>query len=125
VAPRGFEQHEGAVDIGAVVGVRLADRRHDVGTRREMENALDAIGGAPNRGRVGDVALDDLDPGIAVVLAQVLAPADHETVEHAHRTAIRDQAIDQMASDEARSAGDKIDAQYATPAFRIRGFGWL
>jgi hypothetical protein len=79
--------------------------------------ALDAFGGARRRGRVGDVALDQREVRIARVLAQVLAPADHETVEHAHGTAIRDQAIDQMASDETRSAGDKIDAQYATPAF--------
>src|SRR6202035_675557 len=59
-------------------------------------------------GLVGHIALDDVEARIAIVLTQVAAATDHEAVENPHRPTVRDQTVDQMASDESASAGNDV-----------------
>ena len=55
--------------------------------------------GRIDRGGVGDIGLDDLNLGIALVLLEIGAAADDEIVEHPHTAALRQQAVDKMAAD--------------------------
>ncbi len=52
------------------------------------------------------------------MLLEIGAAADDETVEHADAPPVRDQAVDEMAADETRAAGDEVDtccSQQAAP----------
>src|ERR1700722_12828549 len=64
----GLEDVERALDIGAIIGLGLLDRGNDVGAGREVKDALGTRTGAQHGALVGDVALDDVEPGIAVML---------------------------------------------------------
>src|ERR1700722_1350251 len=73
----GHLQHaKGAVDVGAEIGFRLLDRGHDVGAGRQMEHPLDASGGSRHGGGIGDIAFDDRELRILVMMLEVSAPAD-------------------------------------------------
>ena len=73
-----------------------------------MEHDLDAGAGARRRGRVPDVALDELD--VLREVGQVLALAGEEVVEDAHLVAAREQRARDRGADEAGAAGDEIGA---------------
>ena len=109
MAARRFQHREGAVHIGAKIGFRLLYRRHDVGARRQMENAFDAGARRIDRARIGDVGLDDLELRIAFVLLQIGAPADNKVVEDAHAAPFGDQPVDKMASDKAGAPSHQIN----------------
>ena len=83
-----------------------------------MENALCARARRIDGARIGNVRLDDLKPRIALVLLQIAAPADNEIVEHANTTALVDQTIDKMASDEARTARDQVNQNVPADLYR-------
>ena len=88
MTPRRLQHREGAVDIGAKIGFRLLDRRHDVGARRQMKDALDALARRHHRSLVGDVGLDHLEPRIVACCSRFVAAADDKIVEHAHMAAL-------------------------------------
>ena len=66
------------------------------GTRREMEHALRASRGRVDRGFVGNVRFDDLQPRVAMMLLKIGALADDEAIEDAHVLTSADQPIDEM-----------------------------
>ena len=102
-------QHaKGAVDVGAEIGFRLLDRGHDVGAGRKMEHPLDAGGGRGHGGGIGDIAFDDRELRIPVMMLEVSAPADDKRVERAHRAALRQQAVDEVAADKTGPARHQV-----------------
>ncbi len=80
--------------VDAVVAAR---RRLAIGRdRRQVDDDVDALAGRPERARVGDVALHDLDAGGQLVLRAV-----HE---RAHGSPALGQPRNQSATDVARSS---------------------
>jgi hypothetical protein len=106
VFARGFQHREGSVDIGAKIGFRLLDRWDDVGAGREVKNAFYALAGGVDCAVIGDIGLDDLKVRVAVVLGQVGAAADDETVIDPDATALFQKAIDKMAANKTAAARD-------------------
>ena len=73
-----------------------------------MKHPLRSIAYRQANRLVGNVAIDDFETRVIDVVDKVLAPAGDEIVEHAHASALAQQRIDKMASNEAGSAGDNI-----------------
>src|SRR5258708_36399126 len=98
---RGFQHVERAIDVRSEISLGLLDRRHDVCPGGEVKYPARACRGAHHGRLVRDVTFDDLQAGISLVLPQVAAASNHEAVEHPNHLALPDQAVDQMAADEA------------------------
>ena len=109
MAARCLENSECAIHICAKIRLGLLDGRNNVRTRGEMEHALRTRRRRVDRGLVGNVCFDDLQPRVAVMLLKIGTPADNETVEDAHVPSSVDQPIDEMTADESCAAGYKID----------------
>src|SRR5258705_11081850 len=109
---RRFQHVERAIDVRSEIGLGLLDRRHDVGPGGEMEYPARARTGAHHGRLVRDVTVDDLQAGISLVLPQVAAASNPEAVEHPNHLALRDQAVDQMAADEAPTSCDEVQSHY-------------
>ena len=73
-----------------------------------MKNAFDARSRAHDRLVIGNISLNYLQPWIADMLTDIGAGACNEIIKHAHRSAIGQQPIHQMAANEARSACDNV-----------------
>ena len=73
-----------------------------------MEDPLNPLAGGHDGAFVGHVSLDQLDARIVVVLGEIGTATDDEVVEYPNVSAVRDQAIDQMAADEARTTRYEI-----------------
>src|SRR5262249_5714877 len=101
---------ESAVDIGMEVRVRLLNRRDDVGARRKVKYVVGSRASPAHGAFVGDISFDDPHAGVAFVPAKITAAPDHEAVEHTDRPALGDEAIDQMASDEACPSRDDVES---------------
>ena len=76
-----------------------------------MEDDLAALDGRLDRGRVGQGALDDL--GGASDVGEVGSIAGAEVVEHADRPTGRGQGLDQVRTDEPRTARDQAQSRHA------------
>jgi hypothetical protein len=99
-----LKHDEGAIDVGAEIGLRLLDRRHDVGARRQMEGPFRPCAGGHDGSAVGDVGLDNFQERIIVVLSQIVTPADDEVVEHANAPSARDQPVNEVTANEPSAA---------------------
>jgi len=84
VAARRFQHREGAGHIGVKIGFRKLYRRHNIGARRQMENAIGAVTGIGDGGCVRDIGLDHLEPWLMLVLLQIGLVPDRKIVEHPH-----------------------------------------
>jgi len=76
-----------------------------------MENARHLRRRSRDSRAVGNIALDDLQAGTFCVLVEVRAPTHCEIVKHPNRPALREQAIYEVTSDKASTAGYKINSQ--------------
>jgi hypothetical protein len=103
-----FENRESAIDVGAEIGFRILDRRHDVGARRQVKDTLDAGTGRHHRRLVRDVALDDFKRRIFSVLIEIGPPAHREIIQYAHATALGQKPVDQVAANEPGSPGYQV-----------------
>src|SRR6185295_7115092 len=74
-----------------------------------MKHALGASTGGIDSILVRDICFDNVQPRVALVLLKIGAPADDEAIEDAHMPALVDQAIDEVASDEACAPSYQID----------------
>jgi hypothetical protein len=84
VAARRFQHREGAGHIGQKISFRKLYRRHNIGARRQMEDAVGAVTGTGDGGCVGDIGLDDLEPGLVAMLLQIGLAPDSKIVQHPH-----------------------------------------
>src|SRR5580693_2389428 len=110
VAAGRLQHAKGAVHVGAEIGLRLLDRGHDVGAGGKMEHPLGAGGRGCHGGGIGDIAFDDRQVRIPVMMLEVSAPADDKRVERAHRAALRQQAVDEVAADKTGAARHQVDS---------------
>ena len=94
MAARRLKQAKRSIYIGAKVSVWLLNGRNNVSTRRKVENASDTCHRRSYRGRIGDVAIDNLETRVGRMLLEVSPTADYEGVEDSHGTAERNQPID-------------------------------
>jgi hypothetical protein len=76
-----------------------------------MKDPLDTSRRRRNRRSIGDVTFDNFEAGIPVMVLEVSTPPDNETVECAHRPALCQQAVDEMAADKAGAARHQINSQ--------------
>jgi hypothetical protein len=98
-----LEQHLGAAELGAAEVLGGEDRAVDVRLRGEVDDRVAPPGGALDVGRLGDVAVDELE-----VLRQVRAVAGvRQLVEDDDLLARREQTLDEVRADEAGAAGDE------------------
>lgn len=74
-----------------------------------MKHSLGARTGGVDSILVRDICFDNVQPQVALVLLKIGAPAADETVEDAHMPSLVDQAIDEVASDEACAPSYQID----------------
>ncbi len=81
---------------------RAVERRRTVDESKVM-HLVDAAHGGVDRGRVANVAGDELDVGLD--LPQPAQSAAGIIVEHAHRVAVAHERLDQSGADEAAAAG--------------------
>ena len=95
-AVRGREDVHRADDVDRRVVVRALHRRLDVGLRREVEDDVGV-----DRERLADVVLEQRRGGV-----HVLALAGGEVVDDRHVVAARDERVDEIRPDEARTACD-------------------
>ena len=71
-----------------------------------MEDPIDAVEIRLDRITLGDVSFDDGQAAARGMRGEVLASSDREIVESDDVVSIRDEAVDQMTSDETGAAGD-------------------
>ena len=83
---------------------RAEDRPVDVGLGGEVDDGLTAAAGSRDRGGVGDVPRDDLDVD-PVEVPRI--PGVRQLVEHDDLVTRCDEALDEVAADEAAAAGDE------------------
>ncbi len=109
-----LEQDRGAEVVGAHVAADLVHGLADADFGRQVEHAVDAGGGAPDRVGVANVGLDELDP---VGRRRVTAAVNllDERVQHPYRVSLGLQLLDERAPDEAAPSGDQI-AFHGLPA---------
>ena len=107
------------VHIGPEIGLRLPNRGHDVRPGGKVEDAFHARHGRGHGRFIGYVPLDDVEARIALVPLEIAVPSDLKAVEHAYPAAVRNQPIDQMASDKSRTAGDQIKRHQSTHPCRL------
>ena len=103
----GFEQDVGSVDVGLDEGAGVLDRAVDVGLGSEVDDRLTAGDRPGDGGRVGDVALDEVD-GARRDGREVLGPARvGELVEDDDPVvgSLREMAADVGGADEPGPAG--------------------
>ena len=107
-----LEQHLRAEELGPPEVGRAEDRAVDVGLGGEVDDRVAAVGCLGDRGRVADVARDELDPG-AVEVRRVARVG--QLVEHAHVVARGLEPLGEVGADEAGPAGDEH-------AHRVEGY---
>src|SRR6516164_6948190 len=90
-------------DVEHEVG-RAVERRRAV-DEGEMMHLVDAAHGGVDRGRIADVAADELD--VAFDLAQPAQSSAGIVVEHAHFFALAHERLDQTRTEKAAAAGDQ------------------
>ncbi len=78
-----------------------------------MENGLDALDGPPAGREVANVALDELDE--VRDGGEVLPLPRREVVQDADFVPSRDEALDDVRADEARSAGHQASRHTVVP----------
>ena len=105
----GLQHLDGAVNIDGHVVRRPLDGRNDVADTREVEGVAGAAERAIVRGQRADVALVQVDVGIARVMGQVGRATTHEVVDDVHAEPLVGEQIDHMAADEAGAAGHDHD----------------
>jgi hypothetical protein len=83
-----------------------------------VEDELHPLDGPCANGRVGKIALDELD---VLNVGEVVSLTRYQTVDHAHAMAAPDQLLRQMGPDEAGAAGDEIGCQRPVEAVQLAG----
>ena len=72
-----------------------------------MEDHVDAVEAGSDGVVVSDVDLSDRDRRPGGQVPEVLGPTGRQIIHDGHRVAVRDQPADEMAADEAATAGDQ------------------
>ena len=106
---RQIQQVERADDIGEkrVLGIRLIVRRR--GRAGQVIDVGEMKVARHRDRRLDHVMLDQLEAGVAVEMAEVLAAAGEEIVDADDARALGNQAVAQMRADKARPAGNERD----------------
>ena len=111
VVAGGFEQHEGAVDIGAQEGLRAVDRPVDMAFGGKVDDRAGPMPGqqAVDQRTVGDVAAHEVMAGIALERCQVFEVAGiSQGIEAGDRLADGTKPFEhEVGTDETCSAGDE------------------
>jgi hypothetical protein len=76
-----------------------------------MEDALHSLGRPQSCLRISNVAFNDLEPWIAVVLCQIGPAADNKIVEDPNAPALIDEPVDKMAADKSGAASNEVQAK--------------
>ena len=110
--PAGFQQVEGADDVGGDEVGRTADGTVDVGFRREVEDVRDVVlaDDADNLGLVAEVDLLEAVAGIGFQAADVggmTGVGEAVEIDECRDPGLVDELADEVGADEAAAAGDE------------------
>ena len=105
---RRLEDAKRAVHVGPEISFRFLDRGDDVGARGEVEDAI-AASSRRHNGRVGNIGFDEAKARIAVMLLEISEPSDSQVIEDADRTALSEEAIDEMTADKTGATRHQIN----------------
>ncbi len=103
MAPAGVDDVDDALDADVEHEIGRAVERRGAVDEGEVMHLVDAAHGGLDRGRVADVAADELD--VALDAGEPPQRAAGIVVEHAHGVAAPQQRLDQRRADEAAAAG--------------------
>lgn len=85
----------------------MLDGRDDIGQAGQVEHPVHALEVRPQALEMGHVDPLHLEGGVVPEARQVLLPAGAKVVQDPHPVAVAEQALHQMAADEACSASDE------------------
>jgi hypothetical protein len=103
-----LEHRKGTVYIGAKIGFRHLNRRHDISPRRQMKDSIGALACGFDRFAVGNVGGGDLEPPLFAVPLQIGLTAPGKVIDDPHPTTFGNQPINEVAADKATPARDDI-----------------
>ena len=103
-----LEHRKGTVYIGAKIGLRHLNRRHNISPGRQMKDSIGALACGFDRFSVGNVGGGDLEPPLFAVPLQIGLTAPGKVIDDPHPTTFGNQPINEMTADKAGPARNDI-----------------